>query len=356
MVTQSNPQATSLSSETSSNSTNPRKDITQEVDCAEVSKSSDKNVARMPNQEVAGVKQPTPIWNLPQNNRDTPSKPPAVDDSPKKKASKATKAKSKKDTTKKADIPSKIVHNRKQFPYGTAVSMNGYYFDHTKWPKKIEAPTLLGIIQNPTHHDGPAAEELNEQNESYVTFVLSGHCEWNDTAMLNTVSGSFDNEYLYVIAYPPRDTKPIKYRGKTDPLRHFVKGHGQCDLRNHKYPCLGCGSPWCEYKKNKNEIDEIVNNMKNSEEGLTKKEARFKYYVACANVALKRTSRGYRMRLGWCVENIVRLSLRMTLLNTRDLSTPKTCAPIKEIRVIPMSCTRNIEVLQRKFVIFFKSQ
>ena len=150
-----------------------------------------------------------------------------------KTAGQSNKANTKKGTREKSDISSKIVHNSKKFPYGTAVSMNGFYFDHHKWPDKNEAPTLLGIIQNPTHHDGPEAEDLDEQNQSYVTFVLSGHCEWNDTAMLNTVSGTFDNEFLYTISYPPRETKAMKYRGKTDPLRHFVKGHGKWDLRNH---------------------------------------------------------------------------------------------------------------------------
>ena len=107
---------------------------------------------------------------------------------------------------------------------------------------------LLGIIQNPAHHDGLEAEELNEETQFFVTFVLSGHYEWNVTAMLYTVSGKFDNDLLYIIFYSPSDTKPIKYRDKTDPLRHFVKGHGKWDLPNHQNPCLGCGSPWCEYK------------------------------------------------------------------------------------------------------------
>ena len=155
---------------------------------------------------------------------------------------------------KQSKTLTKIVHNCKEFPYGSAVSINGRDFDQHKWPDKNEAPALLRIIQNPDHHNGREAEEINEETESFVIFVVLGHYEWNDTAMLNTVSGKFNNDLLNIISYPPRDTKLIRYRGKTDPLRHFVKGHGKWDLRNHQNPCLRCGSPWCEYKRNKKEI------------------------------------------------------------------------------------------------------
>ena len=69
------------------------------------------------------------------------------------------------------------MHNRKEFPYGSAVSINGRDFNHHKWPDKNETPTLLEIIQNPDHHDGREAEELNEETESFVTFFVLGHYE-----------------------------------------------------------------------------------------------------------------------------------------------------------------------------------
>ena len=45
--------------------------------------------------------------------------------------------------------------------------------------------------------------------------------------------------------------------------------------------------------------------MKNNQGKLTNKEARFKCYIACTNVALDGTNQEYRMRLGWCIESIV---------------------------------------------------
>ena len=137
---------------------------------------------------------------------------------------------------------------KSKIPYDSAVSINGKHFDKQKWPHKHEASTSLRIIQNPYHHDGREEEEIDERLESYVTFVVSGHYEWKETDKLNTVSGKYKKNLLNIISYPPRDTKPIRYRGKTDPLRHFVKSNGKWDLRNHQNPCLGCGSPWCEFK------------------------------------------------------------------------------------------------------------
>ena len=114
--------------------------------------------------------------------------------------------------------PSKIIHNHKEFSYGSAVSINGRDLGKQKWADKNETPPLLGIIQNPDHYDAREAEEIDEKLESYVTFVMSGYYEWNDTDMLNTVSGKFNNDLLNIIPYSPRDTKPIRYRGPSSPF------------------------------------------------------------------------------------------------------------------------------------------
>ena len=210
---------------------------------------SDLNVAKMPpksstTQEVVAKKTaPTAKDMIPTGVIDDIKN---VNPTQQKKANRT-----KKGVPSRARNPPAIVHNRKNYPYGAAVSINGKHFDKKKWPHKREAPTLLGINQNPYHYDGKEAEEIDETSEAFVTFVVSGHYQWKETDMLNTVSGKYKKNLLNIISFPPRDTKPIKYRGKTDPLRHFVKGHGKWDLRNHKNPCIDCGSPWCEFKKHK---------------------------------------------------------------------------------------------------------
>ena len=60
---------------------------------------------------------------------------------------------------------------KSKIPYDSAVSINGKHFDKQKWSHKHEAPTLLEIIQNPDHHDGREAEEIDERLESYVTYI-----------------------------------------------------------------------------------------------------------------------------------------------------------------------------------------
>ena len=113
--------------------------------------------------------------------------------------------------------------------------------DEFRWKNGLEVPTFLGIIQNPDHHDGTEVEEINEDFESYVTFVLAGRFQWIDSDIMNTMSAAYKDECSNIF-YPPEDKKPIKYR-KCDPLRHFVKGNGRWECRNHKNLCMGFASP-----------------------------------------------------------------------------------------------------------------
>ena len=77
----------------------------------------------------------------------------------------------------------KIVHNRRKLPYGSVVSINGRDMDEFRWTNRLEAPTFWGIIKNLDHHDGLEAEEINENFESYVTFVLARYYQWMGSDM-----------------------------------------------------------------------------------------------------------------------------------------------------------------------------
>ena len=90
----------------------------------------------------------------------------------------------------------KIVQNRREFPYGSIVSINGRDMDDYTWKDRREAPTFLGIVQNPDHHDGREAASIDLTCESYVTFVTAGHYEWLDTKLLNTLSGVLTTQHL----------------------------------------------------------------------------------------------------------------------------------------------------------------
>ena len=201
---------------------------------------------------------------------------------------------------------SKIIQNKVEFPYGTVVSINGRNMHDARWSDHNNSPTFIGIVQNPRHHDGREAESIDESCESMVTFALAGHYEWLDTELLNTMTGVFNDEFLNLISLPTNNDKKLKYRGEKDPMRNIDKQNGKYVIRKHKNPCMGCGSPWCKLKKNREAITNIVNNKKADGNRESNKQKRFKCYVEIANEVNEETNQGFRMRLGWCVENYVR--------------------------------------------------
>ena len=60
---------------------------------------------------------------------------------------------------------SKFFENRREFPYGSVVSINGKYMNDSKWESVHDAPTFLGIVQDPYNHDGWDAEKIDEETE-----------------------------------------------------------------------------------------------------------------------------------------------------------------------------------------------
>ena len=74
--------------------------------------------------------------------------------------------------------------------------------DECRWVNRNDAPTFVGIAQNPCHHDGREAESIDEFCESMINFALAGHYEWLDTDVLNIMSGVFNDESLNMITLP----------------------------------------------------------------------------------------------------------------------------------------------------------
>ena len=78
----------------------------------------------------------------------------------------------------------KIIQTRREFFYGSVVSIDRRDMDEYRWKDRNEVPTSLGIVQNPDHFDDREAEEIDEQIESYVSFALCGHYPWLDSDSL----------------------------------------------------------------------------------------------------------------------------------------------------------------------------
>ena len=53
------------------------------------------------------------------------------------------------------------MENRREFPYGSVVSLNGCDMDEFSWKDKYEVRILLEIVQNPHHYNDRQAKEIN---------------------------------------------------------------------------------------------------------------------------------------------------------------------------------------------------
>ena len=98
----------------------------------------------------------------------------------------------------------------------------------------------------------------------------------------------------------------MKYKGEMDPFRHFEKENGKWKFINHQNACPQCASPWCKFMKNKQKVVNIVNKKKTDGKAGSNKQKRYLCYVTIVNIIRVGTNQGWRMRLGWCVENYVR--------------------------------------------------
>ena len=82
--------------------------------------------------------------------------------------------------------------------------------------------------------------------------------------------------------------------------------------------------------------------IKTNQNDLTNREARFQYYIACDNETFEGIEQGYRMQLGWYIENIARTTFpENDSTEYTGLKYHIDICPYKKIPVIPMSCTRN---------------
>ena len=112
-------------------------------------------------------------------------------------------------TSNKGEKRTKIIENRREFSYGSIVAINGRDMDEYNRKDRKEAPTFLGIVQNPERE----AESIDRTCESYVTFVTFGHYEWLDTKMLNTLVFSM-MRHLTSSRFHPHTTKKCGTTGQ----------------------------------------------------------------------------------------------------------------------------------------------
>ena len=82
-----------------------------------------------------------------------------------------------------------------EFKLGSIVSINGFDMSDGRWESRKHAPTLFGTVDDPKDCDSICAKKLKE-DESLVSFVLSGESEWLDKNKPNILKSSFKNSKL----------------------------------------------------------------------------------------------------------------------------------------------------------------
>ena len=201
---------------------------------------------------------------------------------------------------------SKITENWMKFPFASVVAINGTDMDEFRWKDRKQAPIFYGVVGNPYHFDCKDAENIDEKRESMVTFVLNGHYEWLDSDLLNVMSYKYANRTLQIVSYPPVNPTKSRYKRDTSPMRDFQNTEGKWTIINHHDACLTCASPWCLYMNNKKTVDNIVEEVKNTNVHEKNNTKRFNCYVACARHILEDDNTGNRIRLGYCILKFVR--------------------------------------------------
>ena len=72
------------------------------------------------------------------------------------------------------------------------------------FPKFVSATMLFGIVENPDHFDYPVAANI-EENEMFVTWVVSGEASWIDKSVENVIQCTVETELLTVVEQHPTD-------------------------------------------------------------------------------------------------------------------------------------------------------
>ena len=88
------------------------------------------------------------------------------------------------------------------FPLWSIVSANVNHVYRRSFAKSKSAPIPYGIVQNLGHFDDPTLDPRSDE-ETCVTFVMSGEKERVDTTNLNVMTTVIGDELLTFVEVPP---------------------------------------------------------------------------------------------------------------------------------------------------------
>ena len=209
-----------------------------------------------------------------------------------------------------SDFPSDEPENPAP-PLWSLVSINANEVDSILWPNVDSAPILYGVVENPAHHDDFAAAFFNEEEQSFVVFVVSGEAEWIDNSSENTIKCAVDNERLTVVEPPPIDMKKSRLTIKKDHLKWFKKYVVFGDklgwkVKHQLNPCPKCGSKWCMYYTNKEKMDRVIETIRMLDDDEPAEKKRHMAYRQGIFEAYGKLGFKRRKRVGFCFSTKVK--------------------------------------------------
>ena len=193
---------------------------------------------------------------------------------------------------------------KREFPYHSIVKCNGADIDEGKWWKKKDSPYFYGVVQNPRHYDYEVVGEVKE-GESNVIFVMSGEYQWLDTNKPNVKQVTVSDEVLS-LCYGPLEPK-TENDEQDNCKKWFEKDSHGWVVKNHENPCLGCGSPWCLYKKHKTFVQQMFLRVGRCRRS-SNRAKRHRCYAELIAEEYGRMGWGNRKRTGWCFETSNRVA------------------------------------------------
>ena len=122
---------------------------------------------------------------------------------------------------KKIDQPC----SKKEFPFGTRVSICGSKLDPERFEWKSHPPRFYGVVQNPRHYDEHKGFDTNE-DEKLVEFVLAGEYIWVDKTKPNTTQKVGKAQDLNVMNYAPNRCINNLYLTAEDYKKNFFADPG----------------------------------------------------------------------------------------------------------------------------------
>ena len=192
-----------------------------------------------------------------------------------------------------------------EFRHGSIVSTNGFDLRDGRWNTRKNAPTLYGTVDNPSDYDHKKAKNLKE-DESLVSFVLSGESEWLDKNKPNVTQTPIKNAKLTLLNLPPTNNVDTPPQDEDDHTKWFTKAiRGRWTVKDHYDPCINCASPWCTLKNDRAALTKLLKDISASKH-TTAKEKRFLAYRQAAARRWGILGVGNRKRLGWCFETATR--------------------------------------------------